>query len=34
MDPTQMRILLATCLMSLLFAAQIALQTGGLAALQ
>lgn len=33
MDPTQIRILLAMGLMSLLFAAQIALQTGGLVAL-
>ena len=33
MDPTQVRILLAMGLMSLLFAAQIALQTGGVVAL-
>ena len=33
MDPTQIRILLAMGLMSLLFAAQIALQTGAVVAL-
>jgi len=34
MDPTQIRILLAMGLMSLLLAAQIALQSGGIVALQ
>ncbi len=33
MDPTQMRIVLAMALMTLLFAAQIALQSGGPVAL-
>ncbi|HZB24311.1 MAG TPA: hypothetical protein VE444_10750 [Gaiellaceae bacterium] len=33
MDPTQIRILVAMGLMSLLFAAQVALQTGGVVAL-
>jgi hypothetical protein len=33
MDPTQIRIFLAMGLMSLLFAAQVAMQSGGLVAL-